>query len=103
MRAVTVTVGAVISTTSSFVVASLPTFPAGSVAVTATLWVPSATVLSALSASVHVPSPLLVAVSVCPSTVRITIAAASSTLPPSGGVWSFVTSDAIETTGTVTS
>ena len=58
--------GAVRSTVNSPEVASLPTLPTASVAVTVTSKVPSASAASVSSARLQVPSPLLVAAEVCP-------------------------------------
>ncbi len=63
VRLFTVTVGATVSTVSSLVVLSVPTFPATSVAVATTLYVLSARVLKAPLARDQVV-PLLVAVRV---------------------------------------
>ena len=60
-RVATVTVGATVSITNSFVVLSLAAFPAASVAVTATLKVPCASAVKLLFARVHVPFALFVA------------------------------------------
>ena len=89
-RVVTVTVGVVRSTVNSPEVASVPTLPAASVAVTVTSNVPSASAASVSSARLHVPSPLLVAAVVCPSTETEIVAAVSSTVPLSAGCASLV-------------
>ena len=60
LAASTVTTGADVSITSSSVLASLPLLPSGSVAVTDTSYVPSASAVSVLSARLQVPSPSFV-------------------------------------------
>ncbi|MDC4887176.1 hypothetical protein OHW08_18040 [Acinetobacter baumannii] len=65
-----------------------PSLPAASVAVTRIVCDPSFKAGSVLSASVHVPSPLFTAVYSTPSTVTITFAVGSSTVPVNVGVLS---------------
>ena len=55
------------------------------------------------SARLHVPSPLLVAATVCPSTVTEIAAVVSSTVPPRAGVASFVSSGVTVITGAAVS
>ncbi len=100
----TVMVGAWVSTVSSLDVASVPTLEAESVALTATLKVPSPSPgLMVLSARVQVPLPLLVAAWVWAPTVTEMVALVSSTLPVRAGRLSVVVRVFTVTTGAVVS